>query len=229
MATMASIQTIGDFKQKISVALKDVLAVSTDVCGRTGEEACRHAIIRMAISAKAITKKAKKNRPVYDNPKFRHLLGRGQYKAAQARGENMAHYYKFAADKLQQPPKSLRIIYGNTKKSIARIKNVGLAKRSWMWGLGKLGGHEEGKPIIGTSRVFSLLSEKACGYIKWNRLSYILRILPGGWESTVENNVGKIIMAQAAQKLGKDWKRQTEHLTKMQVKSLQSYFLKAVA
>jgi len=68
MPGKVSLTTLGRWDKQIGVPLGDALAVSMDVTGRTGEEACQHAIILMAQSAAARTRVAKKLRKVVKNP-----------------------------------------------------------------------------------------------------------------------------------------------------------------
>ena len=71
MAGAVSIKMLGDWRKEVGVPLRDALAVSMDICGRTGEEACKHAIILMAESARALARQAPKNRKVQHDPAIR--------------------------------------------------------------------------------------------------------------------------------------------------------------
>lgn len=204
MSGAFAIKTLGDWKQKIAVPLRDVLNVSREIMGRTGEEACRHAIILMAQSARAAAIIAPKKRPVESNATFRHLLKKekpgGTYKGVRMSGKQMAPYYKFFALRLTQDGQ--RALLGNKKEDIAYIgKNRGLAKRSWMWGLAALGSRNEGKPIAGTFALFNVNEPSVQGYVKENKLGYIQKAMPAGWEADVDTKVGNKIMANAARKM----------------------------
>jgi hypothetical protein len=98
-----------------------------------------------------------------------------------------------------------------------------------MWGLNKIGGPSVARtPIPGASKVYSLLQDKVCGYIKENRLDYILKAMPDGWAVEVEARVGNVIMMQAARKIAATWGvKLSGPLTRASVRtSLQSYFLR---
>lgn len=228
MASAVTLKTVGNWKRDISVALRDVLNVSMDIGGRTGAEACKHALILMAQSARAIARKAPARRPVIDNPRFTHLLRKPQYKVMRMAGRDMSHYYNYAATKLRQPPKPNREIFANVRSRIAKIGNRGLAKRSWMWGLSKIGGPSTGgRELPGTSKVYSILGDKICGYIKEDRLSYILKAMPAGWDAEVQSRAGNKIMAQAALKIERQWKAAVARGDKRAGRTLASFFIKA--
>jgi len=95
-----------------------------------------------------------------------------------------------------------------TWENARKIGNQGLAKRSWMWGLAKLKPMHTGKAIPGTSRVYVIKTPQVTGYVKENRLDYIQKAMPGGWESQVEQKAGNKIMGQARDKLEKKWRRE---------------------
>ena len=234
-ATEVSLKIIGDWQKNIKQGLDNVLAVSMDVMGRNGDEACKHGLIMMAESARHLTPTAPARRPVIDNPGFRHLLRKSQYKVMRQRGNRMGDYYKFTADRLMQPEsgKSLVILFANKKQTIAKIgKNRGLAKRSWFWGLGPLGKAEGSTPIPGASNVYSVLGQKLCGYVKENKLNYITRALPAGWEVAVQVAVENKVMANAVIKLQNEWRSSVNRAggwygAPPSEKQLSSFFLRA--
>ena len=191
-----SLKILGDWKKQVAVPVRDFLAVSMEIGGRTGEQACRHALILMAQSARALTKTARKNRKVQ---KDEH----GSYVENWTRGkQDFQKLYKwmFEGSEQERVP--------GTWENARKVGNAGLAKRSWMWGLAKLKPMHTGKAIKGTSRVYSITQAKANGYIKENRLDYILDAMPAGWESMVQATAGNKIMAQARGKLEAKWRRE---------------------
>lgn len=220
----ASLKIIGNWRKEVGAPLRDALAVSMDICGRTGEQACRHALILMAQSARALTKKARNNRKVQ---KDEH----GSYVENWVRGKNEAQkLYKWMFEGTEQE----RI--PGTWENARKIGNAGLAKRSWMWGLATLKpGMHTGKAIRGTSRVYSITQAKANGYIKENRLDYILDAMPSGWESSVQSSAGNKIMAQSRNKLEAQWRREMGMPRKHRNEQgqdqavLSKYFLKGMA
>ena len=195
------IQILGDWKKEIAVPLRDALAVSMTICGRTGEEACKHAIILMAQSARALTKRAKEFRKELRNP----ALNNAVYVENWVQGRNTPqkiYKFRFGTDA------NVRGRIDGTWEDARTIGNRGLAKRSWMWGLAKLKPMSTGKAIPGASRVYSINTEQVSGYIKENRLGYITKIMPAGWESEVQSRVGNKIMGQARNKLEQKWRRE---------------------
>jgi hypothetical protein len=217
----AHMLTLGDWANEIRVPLREVLGVSMDICGRTGQEACKHAIIRMAQSARAKATTAPARRPILkDGAGYEYI---DVYKKG-AHEPTRLHKFKFQGEHT----KSLYGITG-TWDQARKIAHKGLAKRSWMWGLNKIGGPSMARtPIPGASNVYSLLQDKVCGYIKENRLDYILKAMPDGWAVEVEVGVANVIMMQAARKIAATWGvKLSGPLTRASVRtSLQSYFLR---
>jgi hypothetical protein len=201
-----SLRLIGDWKaKKVQARLEDALNVSVDVMGRTGEDACRHAIILMAQSARARTPMAPARRPVEKNPRFKHLLSKAQYKSLPA-GTPQYPYFQYRAFRLTQAGRGQQEIFSNDRQRLGRISNRGLAKRSWMWGLAAFGQNEGPRGAIpGTSAVYGVKEQRVAGYVKENRLGYIMAAMPSGWEQEVEQAASNKIMAQAAVKMGRAW------------------------
>lgn len=219
MASAVSLKTIGDWRKEIHTPLATALAVSMDVTGRTGSEACKHAIILMAKSAAAITPpkrpSPKKNRKVMHDPRMGK--GAGQYVDVYTQGRSKpSKLHKFRFDS------------GDLRGTWARAKqignNSGLAKRSWMWGLGKLGATNTGSPIPGTSSVSALRGAEINGYIKKNKLSYITKILPSGWESVVQRKATNLIMKQAEQKIERKFKADVRRKRRQQQRAISTFF-----
>ena len=216
MSKAIALKTLGRWDSLVGVPLRDALHVSIAISGRTGEQACKHALILMAQSARAMTKKSKKNRKVHRNKNGRLVL---VYKQGAKRASPL---YQWAFS--DGNPDRIAGTWENAK----RIGNQGLAKRSWMWGLNRLGvAQRAGKAIAGTSRVYTIDRETVAGYVKENRLSYISDIMPAGWERAVQLKATNKIMAQAARKLENQWKAKMRRRTKAQTRSSGQFFLKA--
>jgi len=213
-----SLKTLGDWQKKIAVPLHDVLAVSMDVCGRNSAEACKHAIILMAQSASAMTKQSPKNRKVEQDPRFRGHGG--DFVRVFKKNKQEVKLWRFSfADKAEWADAKL-------------IKNRGLAKKSWMWGLKGLdAGKVTSKPIPGVAHTMTILNEKSCGYILQNALLYLLKILPAGWESVVMQKAGNKIMKQAAMKIERQWRSELARPRRAGMtvaRGLASYFTRVV-
>jgi len=182
-----------DWTKDVNKSLTNALHLSMNVMGRTGEEACKHGIIMMAKSAKEITPKARKRRLIQRDDK---TLGEYVTVYNQGKGEP-TRLYKWNMGK-----KKLANVAWPTAQ---RIWNAGMAKRSWSWGLGKVGGKSESRPLPGASRVYAITGEKVNGYVKQNRLPYITKILPAGWEMMVQTAATNKIFKQAALKMERIW------------------------
>lgn len=219
MAGAVTLKLLGDWKSAVGVPLRDALAVSMDVMGRTGEEACRHALILMAQSAGAITKKAPANRPV-----LRNQAGAEYIEAYQQGSKKPARIYKFQFE-TDDPQWKVEGTWQNARK----IGNRGLAKRSWLWGLAKLGARSAGRALNGTSRVYAITGETVNGYVKEDRLSYILKALPAGWEADVALRAGNKIMAQAKMKLERLWMARIRRRDRAAGLAIRSLFLRGLA
>ena len=215
------IKPVGNWKGEIKMLLRDALQTSIDVCGRTGAEACKHAIILMAQSASRMTPKAKKNRQVL---KDMRLHGAEYVEKYKKRGE-IQRLYKFQFSDMANVKNRIPGTWKNAKL----IGNRGLASRSWMWGLGKLGKPPPSKPMRGVTWLSTVLGKKVSGYILTNSLSYILKIMPAGWQASVAAKAGNRIMVQAKMKLERNWKREIERHRRAGKKvgaTLSKFFLK---
>lgn len=88
-----------------------------------------------------------------------------------------------------------------------KIGNRGLARRSWMWGLRAFGldeGDAEYKGVKPDVQMHEVLDRSACGYVMVNRLRYINKIMPEGFEETLASRASNQIMAQAARRMEQD-------------------------
>jgi len=198
----ASIEAIGNWDAQIGASLHTALQASVEICGRTGEEACRHAMILMARSASAITAKSSKNRAVENdystgkNLPFITVL-------RQHAQPNRLYKFQFAQSYKQSRAGTAPTGDWNTAK---RIKGQGIGKRSWMWGLKRLGATGTSRPIPGTSKLFTIKSDTSAGYVKQNLIEYIRRAMQQGWERSVETSAANKIMKQAANNMEQVWR-----------------------
>ena len=217
MPGKATLRAIGDWRKEVGVGLQTALAVSMDVMGRTGEEACRHALILMAQSARALTKQARKNRRIKKDQHGRYIE---DLRAHSGRSETRWYDWLWQKD---DPPKA-------TWEQLHEIKNRGLAKRSWMWGLRQLGAKQQiTKAIPGASFVGTISRPNENGYLKENRIHYITKAMPVGWESTVMLKAGNKIMAQAKRKMERQWARDVRRRRRATERNVKYFFKKALA
>jgi len=199
MPGQITIDAMTKWENDINVPLSEVLRVSMDTMERTGEEACKHAIILMAQSMASgndpLTRKSAKRRDVLENnagAKYVEVWQQGQNKPGRL--------YKFQFE--TDDPKWKR---AGTWANAQKVGNSGLARKSWMWGLARLGKAGNARPMAGMSRLYAIQGENAGGYILENRLPYILKAVEPGWETTVVQRAGNKIMGQARARLERTW------------------------
>jgi hypothetical protein len=184
------IQFVKDWKKEMQVPLTSALSVTHELCGRSLAEACKHAIILMAQSARKLTPQARKRRKIERD-------GRRQFYTA---------YRKTGVKRWYLPSRS-EPDYEAKKDAWGRVRNVGLAKRSWMWGLkGLKGSGDTGKPMGGMAQLERVLTRTVGGFILRNKLPYIAGIMPAGWDGAVQQTAANRIMKQAQLKLERRWK-----------------------
>lgn len=228
MGSGITLQFPADAVKTIRDRLQYALAMSVEIMGRTGEEACRHAMILMAQSARALTMKSKATRPV-----LRDGASGGSGRGDRLKGARFVEVFEQGK---KQPSRVYEYFYkfgfkGRPKFSgsfddAKKIKNQGLAKRSWMWGLRAINGPApERSPIRGTYSLHTISSEKTCGYIKENKLSYITEAMPASWESDVAMAATNKIMKQAQMKIERKWVGAVKKEGRASVRTLQSFFL----
>lgn len=198
---------VGDWKKEMNVPLSTALQASIDVIGRTGEEACRHAIILMSQSASAITETSPQKRKIMRDPAFGgtgkgNRLKGSRYIEVWNQGDKQAtklfeYRWKFG---FRDKPKLT-----GTFEEARTIVHRGLAKRSWMWGLGRFGKHTARAGIRGLFKIHTILGETVSGYVKENRLGYLAKAMPAAWPQMVEQAAANKIMKQAQMKLQRRW------------------------
>ena len=209
---------VGDWQKQMEGPLNGALQASVEISGRTMAEACKHAIILMAQSARALTPQAKKNRRVLrEGAKGRHYLEKYQ------KGHWMTKWYL-------PNPKTQPEEYAEMLANFRPIASRGLAKRSWMWGLRGLDSSKAGtRPMAGIANTRTVFGPDMAGYILTNRLSYLLKIMPAGWKQTVATKAGNKIMKQAKMKLERKWQaamRQKQRARQAGMINIGKYFLK---
>lgn len=201
VAGHVAVQTLGNWNKEIAMPLAQAMGLAQKIYKKDAKGITWLTIWQMSGSASVLTKQSVANRHVGVNGDFTHLLRAGQYKTQRQAGATMSHYFKYGALRLMQPPRDAITLYANVKKRISKIGKVrGLGKRSWKWGFGK------GKVMPGVAKLAELQSSDQAvtvGYTLTNKLSYLLKILPGGWEKTVEVQAVKGLLIGAQ----KSWDR----------------------
>lgn len=206
MEDVVTIRMVRDWRKSFT-PLQDAIHVNLAMFKKDLEGACRSTIYFMAQSASKMVPKGMKERPVFPNFRFRHLLTAEGYKAARITGRDMSAYFKFRAIKLRQSPRLPIERYGNSERSLAKIARAGTGARAWMWTLGGTQAKVD-KDILSYAELFPVhgsagpyLSNKpnlVTGFILRNKLSYMMKIMPSGWEKRVEELAIKKIMGRAA-------------------------------
>lgn len=219
MSEIVKIKMVGDWSKTVGMTLGGAINATYDICGRSLAEACKHAIILMAQSARAMTPQARKNRKIERDEQRRPFFAK--YKQGQP--EPVRWYLpsrKADPDGYQKAMNDWR-----------PIGNRGLAKRSWMWGLAGLRGVSmDRRPIPGVGSLRRILTDKVGGFILSNRLSYLLKIMPGGWEESVRQKAINKIMKQAQMRLERQWIRAVKNAPPsafIQKPDLAKYILRA--
>lgn len=190
------IKPIGDWKAQIQTPLRSALQASVDICGRTGAEACKHAIILMAQSAASLTKKSPKNRRLQRDENKRPFIW--MYSGGTKGSWNKPGFRWYLPNRKKEPGEYERML-----SFLKPIKNRGLAKASWMWGLKKTleSVNLSIKKLYGITQLLTIRGEKYGGYIFKNKLPYMMKILPSGWQQEVEQKAANKIMKQATLKI----------------------------
>jgi hypothetical protein len=217
----AAIVMDGNWEGKMADRLENILARSVQITGKTGEQTLQRAMITMSKtlagagsgSTEALTPIAPARRLVEPNPRFAHLLRKKQYKAQMIKNPSLRYrYFKFRSWKLTQESRGMRELFSNyltrppaKQRDIGKIGNRGLARRSWMWGLGAFGVSTARAGIPGVATLAGVVEGRMAGYVKENRLAYVEGILPGGWEKEAERRAGAIIMHTDARRLETAW------------------------
>ena len=192
-ASAATIKTIGDWRANMIVPLRDAMETTAQYFGKTAYDTCKYAVFLMARSAAKSTRKASANRPVLtDRFKNKYVVVRpwdGQ--------DNRLYQFKY------KDPEQWRLTA--TWEQAKKIAHRGLAKDSWMWQLGGKGGVKGGSNVIRWKN-----RNATAGVIKQNKLSYVLKVIAGGWEKTAERAAIKGIMAKVAKSYEARLKRELE-------------------
>lgn len=206
----AKIEMVGNWRKEMNLSLGRALHYTYEIGGRSLAEACKHAIILMAQSARAMTKQSPKNRKVRSDRYGRYVE---DYRKSETRGGQPRRLYEWFWSKdarSEEFIESARVVARTpTFADAIPIANRGLGKKSWMWGLAKLGKGSVAvsKPIRGVIHLRKILTDSVGGFILYNRLDYVLKAMPAGWQAAVEQKASNKIMKQAQMKLEREWAR----------------------
>jgi hypothetical protein len=216
---IVTLTPVGNWTQQTHTGLSNALAASMNIMNKTGEQACRQAIIFMAQSAGKLAKGSRrKNRQIHTDEHGKYVNIYTQKRSDPYK----AYEWMFSDDNMQERIKGT---WENAKK----IGSKGLAQRSWLWGLKRLGGRPKSAPIAGTSIVQTIRGPDASGYVKVNKLSYILKAMPAGWESMVAQSATNRILKIAAGKMERQAAAAQRRQTRQRERALQSFFKQVAA
>lgn len=218
MPSAVTLQTVGDWQRGVATTMQQAVAVSADVSGRTGEEACKHCIILMAQSARADARKSQLRRQVlYDM-----RLHGAEYVEVWNQGKREpSRLYRWRFSDAASAKDRIPGTWNDAKK----IGNRGLAGRSWMWGLRSLGKSAgAGRAIPNVAHVFPIKSETSAGYILTNRLSYIDKAMAPGWEARVSTAATNKLMKQSAMRIERQWEARVRRGERAVERAVGSFF-----
>lgn len=218
------ITTVGNWGTQVESPLTAALQTSMSVMGRTADEACKHAIILMAQSARARTPISKPKRRILKTQRGLTELQRVRYDVAGIGGREGIHQLR------TPPPQDAIEIFRNNKVPRLRllmlptgeaerqalvekwqpITNRGLAKASWMWALPGLTGISSVRRIPGVATYSRNMTRNpstvTVTHTLGNAIQYLQSILPAGIAAEVEQKTANKIMKQAEMKLDRDFK-----------------------
>ena len=187
MASDFVIRAINDWRAEVHSSMATAARVSMEVWRREGTEATRILLAYMAQSARAMTPQAKSRRKVETDEHGQHVVVMRQ---------------------AGEPVKRYKWQYGRpdskgTWEGAQTIRNRGMARRSWMWGFGK------DKPMAGVAVVDRIgMGGKVVGYQLTNRLGYIDKIMPSGYQAMAEQKAINKLMKQAELKMTRAYERE---------------------
>ena len=178
----ASIKAVGDWSKKMEIPLSNAIAATAELTGRSGRQACEQAMILMARSARARTDQSKKKRRIETGARKSKYVD-----IYQQRRENPRRFYKASANE-------------SMWENVRTIKERGLAKRSWFWGLSGLrrAPQAKGRKIAGVTELHEFISRDSNGLILTNKLKYIHEVTPAGLARIVAQKASTQIMGTAA-------------------------------
>ena len=225
MANESNIKMVKDWRKEMEVSLNGAINATHEIAGRSLAEACKHAIIMMAQSASRMARQAQKKRPVLAD-----IRTHAEFIEIYRQKKPVTRIFKhmFGDPKRGGAGATLR----GTWQQAQTIKNRGLAKRSWMWGLKALNAPQgqAKKPISGVGWLKKIITPTHGGFILGNNLSYILKVMPAGWQATIKQLVANKIMKQAQVRLENQWKAEMRRQRRAVVRvaaDLGKYFLRA--
>jgi hypothetical protein len=209
-----TIKAVGEWDKQVGVPLQTALRVIIENTKKTGEQAVANCIVMMAQAARKMTPKAKANRKVLKGG----ASGKLDYIEVYQQGVGGAPGKLGKVWKYQFSPRaSANFRLNGTWEQAKRVENSGMAQRSWFWGLrGLPGAPMTGRPYKGVAKLLTLrgTGDMVTGMIRENRIAFMTRILPPGYEAQIVRSVGNKVMGQYAKKIEREAARDLERQVK---------------
>ena len=209
-------KAIGDWNKQMAIPMDNALTATIELTGKSGRDACKRAMIFMAQSARAITPQAKKNRKVLREKSSRY------FEVYKADGSTTRRYDWMYRDGIRQQRRLKKKTFEEGKE----ITQRGIAKRSWFWAIDGIKAPPT-KPIPGVGELHEVIGDQASGFIASNRLGYINKIMPSGWEQTVHDKASNRVMANAARAMERKFSMTIPRLAASRAKRAQKKLAKA--
>jgi hypothetical protein len=182
----------------MDVPIANAIAASIELTGRSGKQEVTRAMILMARSARAATKQSAKKRKVKKDQYGEYIEPLGEY------SQKKIYKWQVGPNRRQSESETRpNVLQFKTWEDVQTIRNRGLAKRSWFWGLEGLNKAPaaERKPIPGTVELQEFLSSSGCGLVLTNRLGYIFEAAPRNVAEIAAQKASTQIMRSAAKTL----------------------------
>lgn len=173
--TIGTLIPVGNWERAVERPLDRVLGYTMQATKKTRDEVTVWAVVLMAQSAARLTPISKTRRKIERNPTF------GDFIPVWKKGREVP---VFLGSRKSNPEN-----YEKTKNMVSPIRLRGMARASWMWGISKLGKPTAAQRFVDRKGVVSGHKVEELGYRGHeitNRLSYISKIMPAGWQKTAE-------------------------------------------
>jgi hypothetical protein len=199
-----TITPVGDWGPQVSGPLNYAMGLWSGAAGRTRDQVTKQATAFMAQSAGKLTTQSKARRKIERHPLF------GDFVPIWRKGREVP---VFLGSRLQNPEK-----YEEIKARVTPINLKGLARSSWKWGLQKLGASggtakfSDRKNVVKAGPVTEAQSR---GHEIVNRLSYIGKIMPGGWGPMVAQSAANRMRSAAERRMTQDLNRSVSRASGM--------------
>ena len=205
MSLDVTMRAVGDWNKKMDVPLHNALQSSIVMTGRSGRQACEWAIVLMSKSARASTPEAKKDRPIKKGEYGDYVV---RYKK-RSRAVDWKWMFSDQQNKNGASTKFQGKYHLNrTWEEGKAIPRRGLAKRSWFWGLKGLSSSRrlpKSKDMPGVATLEEVYKMASAGFILTNKLKYIKKIMPAGFENKAAKSASQRIMTVTAKKMEKEF------------------------